>query len=45
MTSYKYVNLLILDDEIDLLNSMYNFLKKKGFGKVLVAKKYKRGKI
>ena len=45
MTSYKYVNLLILDDEIDLLNSMYNFLKKKGFGKVLVAKNIKEAKF
>lgn len=45
MNSYDNVCLLIVDDEIDLLESMYKFLVKNNFKNVLTAKNIKEAKF
>ncbi len=45
MNSYDNVCLLIVDDEIDLLGSMYKFLVKNNFKNVLTAKNIKEAKF
>ena len=41
----KNFNILIVDDEINLLENLYNFLKDKGFGKVYTAKNLKESRF
>ena len=38
-------SILIVDDEINLLENLYNFLKDKGFGKVYTAKNLKESRF
>lgn len=45
MNSYDDVCLLIVDDEIELLKSMYKFLTKNNFHNVLTAKNIKEAKF
>ena len=37
----KNFNILIVDDETNLLENLYNFLKEKGFNKIYTAKNLK----
>ncbi|MDU1764433.1 MAG: hypothetical protein E6809_10035 [Anaerococcus vaginalis] len=38
MNIFREAKILLVDDESDLINSMYSFLKKKGFSNLLTAK-------
>lgn len=40
MNIFRDARLLLVDDEDYLINSMYKFLKNKGYNNVLTAKKY-----
>lgn len=41
----KNFNILVVDDEKDLLENLYNFLKSKGFKKVYTAKNLKESRF